>query len=555
LRRAAIAPSRFAELEFPMADRMQIPVLIIGGGPVGLSASILFSRFGIRSLLVERHPSTTDHPKARGVHARTMELFRQWGVEDAIRTHELPSNLSGFIWMDRLDGHEIGRVPLGDMKDLSYSPTIGSIVAQDAVEEELHAAAHRYDLAELLFGAEAALEDQTPAAVTAIVRDASGRERKVVAQYVIAADGASSPSRHAMGIAMNGPDAMARSINIYFRADLSRWFGPRPCVGFFFSDPALVGSSLLCVNGTDRWISINRAEPAEEFSTERCVNLIRDLVGVKDLGVEIINTAFWTMTAQVAQQYRSGPVFLAGDAAHRFPPTGGFGMNTGIQDVHNLVWKLAYVLTGRADPALLDTYEPERRPVAQSNTDFSVINAVRLGAMYQAAREGDQQRMAALIEDQRKHLANIGQQFAFHYDSAAVVPDGTPPPEFSPYQYAPTGRPGHRAPHLWLNRNGDHVSTLDLFDRKFALLTTPAGRRNAVALPEDAVDIFAIGDGGDLQDPEGRFCDLYGIEADGAVLVRPDGHVAWRRRSTGEAMDEIKTAFRSMRGYPAPTAG
>jgi len=532
-----------------MAEVLEVPVLIVGGGPVGLAASILLSRFGIRSLLAERHPSTTNHPKARGVHARTMELFRQWGVEDAIRKFELPQNLSGFIWVDRLDGAEIGRVPLGDMQNADVSTTRGSIVSQDAVEEQLRAAAEQNDLAELRFSTEAVIENHGHSGVTVRLREKNGGVQVVRARYVIACDGASSPTRTALGIAMNGPDAMGRSINIYFRADLSRWVAPRPCVGFFFSNPALVGSSLLCVNGTDRWISINRAQPDEEFSTERCVRLIRDLVGADDLPVEIINTAYWTMTAQVAEHYRTGRIFFAGDAAHRFPPTGGFGMNTGIQDIHNLVWKIAFVLNGGADPSLLRSYEAERKPVAQSNTDFSVINAVRLGAIYQAVREGDHEGMARLIEDQRKHLANLGQQFGFHYESDAIISDGTAAPEFSPYEYIPTGRPGHRAPHLWLDRGGERVSTLDLFDRNFTLLTTPAGDvwRTESADLRKTLRCFTIGRDAELRDAQDKFRELYGIDDDGAVLVRPDGFVAWRQKSgSGAQPGKIKHILRSV---------
>src|SRR5215472_8233698 len=532
-----------------MPGDLEVPVLIVGGGPVGLAASILLSRFGIRSLLAERHPSTTNHPKARGVHARTMELFRQWGVEDAIRKYELPQNLSGFIWVDRLDGEEIGRVPLGDKRDGEFSTTSRSTVSQDAVEERLRDAAERSDLAELHFSTEAMIEGHGHGGVIVRLRDGNGGEQMARAGYVIACDGASSPTRTGLGIAMNGPDAMGRSINIYFRADLSRWVARRPCVGFFFSNPALVGSSLLSVNGTDRWISINRARPGEEFSPERCVRLIRDLVGADDLPIEIINTAYWTMTAQVAQHYRSGRIFFAGDAAHRFPPTGGFGMNTGIQDIHNLVWKIAFVLNGGADASLLGSYEAERKPVAQSNTDFSVINAVRLGAMYQAVRDGDREAMARLIADQRKHLAHLGQQFGFHYESDAIISDGTPAPEFSPYEYVPTGRPGHRAPHLWLESGAARVSALDLFDRNFTLLTTPAGdiwRAEAAAL-RNALRCFTIGRDAELRDSQDKFLELYGMDDDGAVLVRPDGFVAWRQKNgAGAQPGKIKQVLRSV---------
>ena len=534
-------------------DTLEVPVLIVGGGPVGLSASILLSRFGIRSLLVERHPGITEHPKARGVFRRTMELFRQWGVEKRIRERALSGSV-GFIWAESLVGQEYGRVPAPPVT--ANTPAQVCQVSQDAVEEELCTAAREQPEAELRFSTQLESFSYDESGVTAIIRPSGEEPRSVRANYMIAADGASSRVRATLGVEMIGPDAMGHQFNIYFRADLARWFRDRVCVGFFFTG----GGSLLSVNGTDRWISLGRYFPdrgqgPQDFTDEFCIATVRQMLGLPDLPVEIINTVFWTLTAQVAKSFCKGRVFLAGDAAHRFPPTGGFGMNTGIQDAHNLGWKLAAVLGGWAAPSLLESYDHERRPVAQSNTDFSVLNAQRLGALFVAAAARDRAKVRQLIADQRKHLDNEGQDLGFSYQSPAVIPDGTEPPLHSASSYTPTTRPGGRAPHLWLTRGGERISMLDLFDRSFVLLAGPPAHEICIAAKALAesrripLDAYTVGKDSDLSDPEERFLTAYELEPNGAVLVRPDGHVAWRKKNgASAAKGELEYAFSRILG-------
>src|SRR5262249_18306276 len=340
----------------PMVDRapsVDIPVLIVGAGPVGLSAAILLARLGVKSLLVERHASTTNHPKSRAVLTRTMEVLRPWGVEDALRAQALPPGAFRFIWIDSLAGREIGRVePTGRDVPGPNSPNYICMVAQDAFEAELRCHAQAYPEIRLSFATELSQIDQNEHVATATLLDRrSGEHRRVRASYIIAADGASSRVREALGVGMVGPGELDHNINIHFRAELAPWVRSRPAVGYISS----VGNgTLLWAHGTDRWLILRAFEPArgerpEDFTPQRCLDLARAAVGMPDLPVELINIAFWTRTAQVAQRFQVGRVFLAGDAAHRFPPTGGFGANTGIQDVHNLAWKLAAVVRGWAD--------------------------------------------------------------------------------------------------------------------------------------------------------------------------------------------------------------
>jgi hypothetical protein len=244
----------------------------------------------------------------------------------------------------------------------------------------------------------------------------------------------------------------------------------------------------------------------------------------------------WTMTAQVAERYREGRVFLVGDAAHRFPPTGGLGLNTGVQDAHNLCWKIAALEAGWASAALLDTYGAERRPVAQQNADASLRNAVRLAEVYQALASDDVEHsdaVCAAIAKQAEHFDLFGLQLGFAYDCGAIAGDGGTAPvrTLSTRDYVPSALPGARIPHAWVTRAGVRLSTLDLFayDR-FTLVAGPSGQpwTEAVGVP---VPIDCVVIGHDIVDEEGHWMKLLGIEAGGAVLVRPDQHVAWRSRS------------------------
>ena len=529
-----------------------IPVLVVGAGPVGLSAAILLARLGISSLVVERHPSTTDHPKARGFFTRTMEILRPWGVESRIRADALPSGAFRFIWVESLAGREIGRVepPRRDVPG-PHSPTYVCMAAQDAFEAALRDHAVTYPQIDLRFNTEltAFAQDASGVAATLRQRD-TGETLAARATWLIAADGASSRIRETLGIQMLGLGEIDHNINIHFRAELAPWVRHRPAVGYISAR----NGTLLWAHGTDRWLVLRpfhpaRGETPESFTPERCLEIARRAVGIDDLKVELINLAFWTRTAEVAETFRQGRVFLAGDAAHRFPPTGGFGANTGIQDVHNLAWKLAGVLQGWAGESILDTYSKERRPVAQANTDFSVTNGARWAAVSRAITAGDEAATRKALREQVRHLDSEGQDLGFWYPDGALVADGTSPSLCDSQTYVPGARPGSRAPHLWLSANrsdGANIcSTLDLFEREFVLLTdmTNEGwRRGALrAASELKVPLaaYSIGAGGDFGGEQVSFTELYDLDAGGAVLIRPDGHVAWRSRGASTEAEAI----------------
>jgi len=268
--------------------------------------------------------------------------------------------------------------------------------------------------------------------------------------------------------------------------------------------------------------------------------------------VAILGVSAWEASARVARQYRHGRIFLAGDAAHEMPPTGGFGLNTGVQDAHNLAWKLAAVLAGQADPSLLDTYHNERQPLGVAITEASLANSLSMGRT---------ERQPGAVLPRREFLNEQGLIFGASYESAAIVPDGTPRPHVDDpvTQYRPSARPGARAPHVWLERNGARISTIDLFGPRFVLL---AGRRGTawrqaaarVAGPSrPAFAAHVIGE--DVADPDGAWSVAYEVDDDGAVLVRPDGHVAWRhRRASRDPEGALGAALDGVLGLAAAAA-
>ena len=534
---------------------IHVPVLIVGGGPVGLTASIWLSRFGVRSMLVERHPATAVHPKARGINARTMEMYRQCGVEDAIRAAGLPPERSGLIvWTRTLAGEELERrVPWrASAESATVSPVRNCLCAQDDLEPVLRRFAERLGPGTLAFSTELTGFETDADGVTAILVDrVRDVETTIRAQYVIAADGAQSRIRRALGARMIGEDGVYESINVLLRADLTAWTAHRPAALYFVEHPRLK-ATFLTINGIDRWgFLVNSLAAygyvASEFTPERCVELIRMAAGIPDLDIEILGVAPWTASAHVAEHYRHGRIFLAGDAAHEMPPTGGFGLNTGVQDVHNLAWKLAGVLAGWADERLLESYDAERQPIGRAITEQSLANSISMG------RLGPPSSGTAIARPE--YLNEQGMIFGTTYASAAIVPDGTPSPALgNPVtDYVPSARPGGRAPHVWLARNGERLSTVDLFGAGFVLV---AGRRGQ-AWTESAREIAAASRlpltaftvGGDLADVDAAWNQRYAVEDDGAVLVRPDGYVAWRRaRGAPDTRDVLGAALASVLG-------
>ncbi len=538
------------------------PVLIVGGGPIGLSASMMLSYHGIRSLLLEQHPGTSIYPKARLLNARTMEIFRQLGIEQSLHEIAIPHSRNA-IWATSLAGEELFRSPIEKVIPEAvrkWSPTWGIMSSQEIIEPVLMEQARRLAPAQIRFNMQLASFEQFDEYVLAtLVHRPSGRVKRVRARYLIGADGAHSTVRETLGIHMFGKPILAYRVNILFRADLSPWVGDREISMCAITNPEAPGN--LYHYGGNQWkfnafYHPDRGQIPEDFTPERCLQLIRTAVGVPELAVELGEIMPFNDAAVVAEHFYDRRVFLAGDSTHLMSPAGGFGMNVGIQDVHNLVWKLAAVLNGGAAPALLSSYETERLPISRVMTEQMAHNlayypgAPRIAGSDSASSRTPAQNHWGLREQSRDHYLVFGAT----YESTVIVPDGTAPITVTNpvSDYVPSARPGSRAPHVWLERDGERISTLDLFGRQFVVLTGNKGQAWCEAVKSVSgmlgVPVFAfrVGKKGEVADPYHAWATTYGVDEDGAVLVRPDGHVAWRCASIkAEPIVEIEMALQT----------
>lgn len=496
---------------------MKPHVAVVGAGPVGLSAAFLLNRFGMRATVLERRTEPSGHPKARGVRPRTMELFARWGLADAVSAHGLPAEADRFIYCDSLAGEEVGRSPGSDGSTDHLSPVGSCRVAQDTVERVLLSAVRALDDVRLLFGQTVTGAEQDDDAVTLTTETG----RSVEADYVIAADGVGSTVRRLLGIDLEGEPILGYGQSVYWRGDLSRWAADRLCIQFITGHRPGRPANIASVDGVERWVTMlmrpgARARP-EPPTHDEAVEVIRAAVGA-DIDPEIIDIATWRLSAQVATRWRAGRIFLAGDAAHSFPPTGGFGMNTGVQDVDNLVWKLAMVAAGTAGGGLLDTYEAERIDIARSNAAWSVANSDRMRAIGKAIAADDKDELARLLEDQRGHIDATDQDLGYGYATGAVA--GEDDRSADPLRVA---RRGHRFPEAVVVVDGQERSSIFALGDEFTVVTD----RPHVW---DAAEVGVAAAKGGI--PAGS----------PGVLVRPDGIVAWVARP-GDGPAELGAAL------------
>ncbi|MEU1274198.1 FAD-dependent monooxygenase [Streptomyces sp. NPDC005799] len=529
----------------------KVPVLIVGGSLVGLSTSLFLGRLGVRHTLVERHAGTSIHPRGRGNNVRTMELFRVSGTEPAI--HQAASTLA--------DNHGILQTPtlVGDagewlFKEIDpggglarFSPTAWCLCSQNDLEPVLldHAARLGGDLR---YSTEMMSFDADSTGVTAFVKSReTGEHTTIRADYLVAADGPRSPVREQLGIGQSGPGDLFHNVSITFRSRrLADVVGERRFIVCYLTSPEADGA-LLPVDNREHWVfhapwHPEHGETLEEFTDERCADHIRRAVGDPGLDIEITGRAPWHAAQRVARSYSSGRVFLAGDSAHEMSPTGAFGSNTGIQDAHNLAWKLAAVLGGWAGQGLLESYDAERRPVAEATSARAAVRSAEHSHPGFAAPPG-------AGSGPQRGILNVA--LGYRYPRGAVA-GADPAMPVVPEKLALTGEPGSRAPHLWVRHQGERVSTLDLYERSLVLLsdgTTPNGwHQAALRLAEQlSLPLVAYRMGEELVPEEGTdWAAAHGTTREGAVLVRPDGFVAWRCEGPVEdpesALREVLTA-------------
>jgi 2-polyprenyl-6-methoxyphenol hydroxylase-like FAD-dependent oxidoreductase len=525
-------------------DRLDVDVLVVGAGPVGLTAAALLDRLGLSVEIVERRDGPQRAPAAHVINARSFEIWRQIGFDvDRLRAAAQDPADAGMVrWVTRLGGELIGSLRFECQDDDGSSPTPLRNLSQHRLEpilvDELAAMGvvvryeHRW---------ESAVSDA--GGVTSVVSAPDGPV-EVRSRWLLACDGASSPVRRSLGIEPEGPHRIQSFVMVHLAADLRSAVGDAPGVLFWVCDPRSGGTFV--AHDIDReWVFMLPFDPETEaldsYTPERCAALVR--AGLEDptIPFEVLAVSTWVMTAQVAPRYRDGQSFLVGDAAHRFPPTGGLGLNSGVQDAHNLAWKLASVARGEAGDDLLDTYEAERRPVALRNAEVSLDNALRmievpiaLGAdpdpeiayaNMEAILGSDDGRAGVIdaIERQATHFDMLGLQLGYAYD----LGDGIAPPAtdgIDPIRtYVPSSRPGVRLPHGWVVRDGVRISTLDLVPLDRAIrITGPT----AIAEPGD------LRIGLDVRDPDDWWGGTLGLPSDAAITIRPDQHIAARSTPT-----------------------
>ena len=544
------------------------PVIIVGGGPVGLAAALELARFQVPTVLIEQHTTTSRHPKTRNMNTRTMEVARGWGpvVYDRLRGTDMPEGWKSPIrFLRSIVGEELGRIEAGGFvgPGPDVSPALPVMSSQDLLDRILYDAALASGLVDLRFGHTwLGFEEGDGSAGSDLVvqaqDDESGERYELRGAALVAADGPDSPVRESLGIELEGPREIAHFINCYFHADLESHIQDRHGVLFFCSNDEASGV-FQPLDARGRWlcqIFVRKDEwNLDTFTPERCRAWIRSAAGLPGIDADVQSVERWRMNATVATTLVRGNVVLCGDAAHQFPPTGGLGVNTGIQAMHNAIWKLAFRVRGWSGPGLLNTYDAERRPVARWITDQSLHNSIQVGRMARAATGDTSSSLPPdeIVAAARRYGNHLGVEFGARYDSAAVVPDGTSPTQVAdPYtDYVPSARPGGRAPHLWLGRNDARLSILDLVGPGFTLLTGSAGEgwqrtaQQATAATRVPIATYRIGAAG-LEDRADVFQQRYGIDPDGAVLIRPDGYVAWRAKSGAGSQDGLLRAVQQI---------
>lgn len=589
---------------------LSAPVLVIGAGPSGMVSALCLAQRGIDCILVERREVPETHPKAHELSARSIEILHELGIGyDELAREASPAEDAARILFCGTLREEFGCIDLrAEGRERKYrehleAPMPYLNVSQVELEKLLQARIAETPRIRLLYNHQwESFEQEAEEVSSRITNRATGETFTLHSQYVICADGAGSRGRKALGIEMKGPDKLLDFVSAYFQADLSQVVRTRGKLYFIFS-PKAPGSALIAHHVEKRWVfHLPLSSPhdkVEDYTPEVMVEKLKAVLGRDDVDIQLTSMSHWRMTAQVAERFRSGRIFLVGDAAHRFPPTGGLGMNTGIGDAHNLGWKLAMVLTRRATPRVLDTYEQERRPVAQKNCDESLRNFERMNEVAEAFgiqvedarwvheqlhgpamralpgmlrrwterrvhRLGEsilsryhrdpavRERVLAAIEHQRSHFDRIGLDLGYTYEEGAILPDGSlAETAHRVSSYAPSTRPGARFPHFWLDGNRRQLSTRSIIDYRASTLLLG----EAVAtLPTDLstlephaarheVRLFR------LAQAEIPLCHravvhaFLQIESDGALLLRPDGHVAWRQRRGVTLSVELLTSL------------
>lgn len=501
------------------------PVLIAGGGLVGLSAALFLQRLDVPFILVEKSAGVSPLPRARGLHLRTMELFRQAGVEDAVKDAAAGAWRQGAFGGARRGRTLVDAQPVVDiaamrskMAAIAPSPSSFAACPQTLIEPVLrrHVEARGGDVR---FGHELVSFATAHDAVTATVRGPGGQETAIEAAWLVGADGGGSFVRRQLGIGTADTPAPQYFVNIFFHADL----GPT-VQGRTFSQCEIANETVrglfLAMDNADKWSFHLEYDPAQGPPADDALpGLVRAAIGLDDIGIRIQSHGTWNTGVRIATRYRSGRAFLCGDAAHVMPPWGGFNATTGIADAHNLAWKIAATLRGDADPALLDSYEIERRPLAARNGQQALLRT-DFDARFGIETDANRPFFAGLLD--------TGDVLLRHRYPDAREPACDTPPDSVAQLRAQTGT---RFPHAWIRRDGRQISTLDLFGDGYVLLagpTAPVASSSRSSLNRATPAVLAAGKDFDFVDATAGWHALTALPDDGHVLIRPDGFVLRR---------------------------
>ncbi|TCO49795.1 FAD-dependent oxidoreductase [Actinocrispum wychmicini] len=563
-------------------------VVVVGTGPAGGAAALLLATYGIRTLVVNKYGWLANTPRSHITNQRTMEVLRDLGVEQEALASGTPQELMGdTVLCTSLAGAELGRItswgtgarsateyraaspcPLIDLPQTYLEPILVTNAAARGAKV-------RMDTEFLSF-------TQDSSGVTVLLRDRVRDDSyEVRARYLIGADGGRSKVAEQAGLPIAGQTGKAGSMNITFTADLSRYVAHRPSVLYWVMRPGAhmggIGMGLVrMVRPWNEWLLVwgyDISKPPPEVTREEAVAIVRDLVGDPDLDVAITSTSLWTVNHNYATAYSAGRVFCAGDAVHRHPPSNGLGSNTSIQDSYNLAWKLAMVVRGQAGPALLDTYSAERAPVGKQVVDRANLSRDQFGPIFEAlgitgdtSPAGIDQGLAACLAEtpegahRRRQLEAAitlknyefnahGVELDQRYVSTAVI-NPLPSEQLDELRHHPSAQPGAKLPHAWLvGPNGRRVSTLDLVGGgQFTVLTGLAGTEWAPAAHQVsdllgiALRVTRIGSA-DARDAYGDWTRLTRLSEEAALLVRPDGYIAWRADTQHDAYNQLTAAL------------
>jgi 2-polyprenyl-6-methoxyphenol hydroxylase-like FAD-dependent oxidoreductase len=541
-----------------LASATEIPVLIVGGGPVGMALGTELGYQGIDCLVIERRDGTVSHPKMNMISTRTMEFCRRWGVADEIRGAGWPpehpmniayvTSLSGF----RISGFDYPSYD--DRPPWQHTPEGHQRCSQLFFDPVIQKRAESFQCVSTRYRTLFRSFEQDADGVTVVVEDRdTGKSEPIRAQYMVACDGADSAVRETLGIGLEGDAPLSFDINMFFESqDVMRFHEKYQAMMYWLSGADGFWGQFITVDGRGLWrLSMVTPELITDTGNFDAHTHIRRALGSDDIEYELKSILPWERHRRVANRYHDGRVFLAGDAVHQYSPTGGLGMNTGIQEAVDIAWKLSAVLNGWGGQHLLDSYFADRQPVAIRNNVEATANFKKLvelpsgPAIAEDSAEGEALRADAkhVIETggYNEEYEQEGVTVGYRYDTSPVcVDDGSGFPPLTIVEYEQSTRPGARAPHIWLD---DGRSTLDLFGAGFTLLRMGPDAPEAPKLVAAAAAVgmpLAVETVDTAGARELYSCDL--------CLVRPDGHVAWRGDSDPENAAAIVDVVRGAGG-------